>query len=70
MYRLANLYLALYAADAIVSMLDDASGRMLAPLRDGLALTVVLASIPAFWSMAFYPAIPRSVFLPLTLSVA
>lgn len=71
----ANAYLILFLLDAVLSVVDDQATRLAGAsptrvLRESVAGVTLLASIPMFWSMALWPAIPRSVFLPLTIAMA
>jgi hypothetical protein len=69
MRRFANAYLALFLADAALSVVDDQLAiwggvTALSPLRQSLGLLTMVAGFAMFWALAGRPQLPRSVFLP------
>lgn len=69
--RFTNLFLLVFALDAVVSVLDDslAAGgfHALAWLRTLVAVLTVLLSLPTFALLALAPALPRRALLPPVL---
>jgi hypothetical protein len=69
---LLSLFLALFLADAIVSLLDDSliilfGVHLLTMLRAMVFLAALFAAIVIYALMGLTPMIPKRVFLPLTL---
>jgi hypothetical protein len=69
---LLSLCLSIFLADAVVSLLDDSlivffGIHALAALRGILVLFAVLVAVVVYGLMAFTPAIPKRLFLPLVL---
>jgi hypothetical protein len=69
MRRFANAYLAVFFADAVLSLLDDQLAiwggvTVLSPFRQSLGLLTLVAGFAMFWTLAGRPQLPKSVFLP------
>lgn len=66
----ANLYLVAFAADGLVSVVDElwamvAGSSPLSNVRNQLAIFVVLSSLFMAFVVAFVPHLPKAIFLPL-----
>jgi len=69
---LLSLYLGLFLADAVVSLVNDSLAiifkvQLLGAIRGLLAFVVILASIGVYGLMGLTPMIPKRLFLPLVL---
>lgn len=67
----ANAYLVLFAADAVISVVEDwffASAGPLAGIRGTVASIVVLASLVMIFVVVFVPQLPKFVFAPLIVT--
>jgi hypothetical protein len=67
-----SLFTALFLADAFISLADDsgiyfANNHVATTSRVLIGLVTLLASLLVYVLMAFIPAIPKQLFLPLTL---
>ncbi len=70
---LLNLFLALFLADAVLSLMDDTGGllfgmRPLASIRGLVGTFALLLAFVIYLLMGFTPLIPKRVFLPVTLA--
>ncbi|HEY9171210.1 MAG TPA: hypothetical protein VI136_02895 [Verrucomicrobiae bacterium] len=69
---LLSLCLALFLADAVVSLVDDSlilffGLHWLAPIRGVVFLLAILLALVVYGGMGFTPMIPKRLFLPITL---
>lgn len=69
---LLSLCLALFLADAVVSLVDDSlilffGFHWLAPIRGVVFLLAMLLALVVYGGMGFTPMIPKRLFLPITL---
>ena len=69
---LLSLFVALFLADAVVSLMDDSlilffDSHLLTGIRGLLAPFVLLMSVAIYVLMGLTPMIPKRLFLPLTL---
>lgn len=69
---IANAYLVLFAADAVISVVEDwlfASAGPLDGLRNSLAEITILASLVMIFVVVFVPQLPKLVFVPMIVAV-